>query len=89
MQRIQNKSLFKQYAVHKEKLSKKQPNGNEMILFHGTSEDSVKSIYKFGFNRSLCGKNGYWIIVNNIKVLNKHFVLLLKALPMDKEFTLP
>lgn len=58
MQRIQNKSLFKQYAVHKEKLSKKHANGNEMVLFHGTSDESVKSIYKFGFNRSLCGKNG-------------------------------
>ena len=29
-----------------------------MVLFHGTSDESVKSIYKFGFNRSLCGKNG-------------------------------
>ena len=40
------------------KLSKKHPNGNEMILFHGTIEESVESIYKFGFNRSFCGKNG-------------------------------
>ena len=29
-----------------------------MCLFHGTSEESIKQIARFGFNRSLCGKNG-------------------------------
>ena len=29
-----------------------------MRLFHGSSEDSLKKICRFGFNRSYCGKNG-------------------------------
>ena len=58
LQRIQNKPLFKQYSVYKEKLAKKYPNCNEFFLFHGTQEKNIESIAKFGFNRSLCGVNG-------------------------------
>lgn len=27
-------------------------------MFHGSTEDSLKKICRFGFNRSFCGKNG-------------------------------
>jgi poly [ADP-ribose] polymerase 10/14/15 len=30
----------------------------EYNLFHGTNQDSIKSIIRGGFNRSYCGKNG-------------------------------
>lgn len=29
-----------------------------MTLFHGSTQDSLQKICRFGFNRSYCGKNG-------------------------------
>lgn len=44
--------------IHKEKFSKENRQCNEKTLFHGSAEDSLKKICRFGFNRSFCGKNG-------------------------------
>jgi poly [ADP-ribose] polymerase 10/14/15 len=58
IQRVQNFRLYQQYMTHKAYFDEKNLNNtNERILFHGTTEDSVESICKFGFNRSYCGKN--------------------------------
>jgi len=58
IERIQNERLYKQYVIHKEYLKRRLGNENEKTAFHGTSSESTKSICKFGFNRSYCGKNG-------------------------------
>lgn len=50
--------MYKQYQVHKERFLKENKNVNEMSLFHGSSEESLLKICRFGFNRSFCGKNG-------------------------------
>ena len=35
------------------------PNaGNEQLLWHGTSVETVPHVNNDGFNRSYCGKNG-------------------------------
>lgn len=56
--RIQNRHLYVQYKSFKLELEKLYQNAQiEHTLFHGTSEDSVESIWKTGFNRSYAGKN--------------------------------
>ena len=55
---MQNPYLYKQYSTHKEKFLKEKRSPNEMRLFHGSQEDSLMKICRFGFNRSYCGKNG-------------------------------
>ena len=57
IERVQNPALYRVYMVRKEQMEQKK-GSNEKILFHGTAEYSCKSINKFGFNRSYCGKNG-------------------------------
>ncbi|XP_048247705.1 protein mono-ADP-ribosyltransferase PARP14-like isoform X1 [Haliotis rufescens] len=57
--RIQNRSLYQQYAAKRKQLEKQNPQGtqNEAWLWHGTSTDAIGSINAHGFNRSYCGKN--------------------------------
>nr|XP_039265667.1 uncharacterized protein LOC120341249 [Styela clava] len=62
VQRIQNKTLFKQYKAKKDELFHKHSDRKDGIilkrtLFHGTSNDSIDKIIKSGFNRSYSGKN--------------------------------
>ncbi|KAH9499181.1 hypothetical protein Btru_004357 [Bulinus truncatus] len=58
--RIQNKTLYQQYAVKKRDLLNQNPKGhqNELQLFHGTAHTAVPQINMNGFNRSYCGVNG-------------------------------
>uniref|UniRef100_A0A2C9JK09 Poly [ADP-ribose] polymerase n=1 Tax=Biomphalaria glabrata TaxID=6526 RepID=A0A2C9JK09_BIOGL len=58
--RIQNKTLYQQYAVKKRDLEHHNPKGhtNELQLFHGTGAVAVPQINENGFNRSYCGVNG-------------------------------
>lgn len=59
IERVQNPSLFKAYAVRKQTMDLKNgPHENQQELFHGTKYESFKPINVQGFNRSLCGKNG-------------------------------
>ncbi|CAF0802138.1 unnamed protein product [Brachionus calyciflorus] len=58
VQRVQNQLLYKQFSIHREKFTKEKRNINEKDLFHGSTEDSLLKICRFGFNRSYCGKNG-------------------------------
>ena len=58
VQRIQSKSLFEAYSIHRKRLKNKNFNENELKLWHGTKNESVESISKQGFNRSFCGING-------------------------------
>ena len=53
IQRIQNPTLYWQYAV-----KKKSMKCSEKDLFHGTSKESLDQINAHGFNRSFAGKNG-------------------------------
>lgn len=56
--RIQNQALWVQYTAHKKRFEERDPQTvNERILFHGTTSESISSIWKMGFNRSYCGKN--------------------------------
>ncbi|KAH9499194.1 hypothetical protein Btru_004403 [Bulinus truncatus] len=58
--RIQNKTLYQQYAVKKRDLLNQNPKGhqNELQLFHGTAHTAVPKINVHGFNRSYCWING-------------------------------
>ena len=38
--------------------SQRGRNCNEKFLFHGTSEENIDSICKYGLKSGLCGKNG-------------------------------
>jgi hypothetical protein len=44
--------------IFKNKLKNKLANENELILWHGTRSNVVKSISRHGFNRSYAGING-------------------------------
>ena len=59
IERIQNERLYIQYKAHKKSFEdRRDPNAvNEKDLFHGTTGDTVESIWKQGFNRGYCGKN--------------------------------
>ncbi|XP_013401660.1 poly [ADP-ribose] polymerase 14 isoform X2 [Lingula anatina] len=59
VQRIQNPSMFQKYSVQKAHMEATAKAGTivERVLWHGTSEDTLPSINKYGFNRSYCGKN--------------------------------
>ena len=58
IERVQNKRIYIQYQAHKIHFKERDPNNvNEKTLFHGTTGDTVESIWKQGFNRSFCGKN--------------------------------
>ena len=60
IERIQNRSLYQRYMVHKEEMDRVNPPTiqNERIMWHGTSADTIEAINAQGFNRSYCGKNG-------------------------------
>jgi len=68
IERVQNHSLYQQYAVNKLHMEASAGAGatTERILWHGTSEATVPQINVHGFNRSYCGKNGQnsnpWLI---------------------------
>nr|KAG5693839.1 hypothetical protein BaRGS_004447 [Batillaria attramentaria] len=56
--RIQNPTLYRQYAAKKAHLERQnQGIENEKTLWHGTAIDAVDNINMYGFNRSYCGKN--------------------------------
>ncbi|XP_003388008.1 PREDICTED: poly [ADP-ribose] polymerase 14-like [Amphimedon queenslandica] len=59
IQRLQNPTLYKQYAVRKKEMEKHNPNGhqNERLLWHGTSPDTLDKINTRGFDRNFAGKN--------------------------------
>ncbi|XP_072329277.1 poly(ADP-ribose) polymerase family member 14-related sequence 1 [Scyliorhinus torazame] len=59
IERLQNPFLWKNYMIRKQLLEEKNPAGttNEMILFHGTAQDTLDSISHLGFNRSYAGRN--------------------------------
>ncbi|XP_041369659.1 protein mono-ADP-ribosyltransferase PARP15-like [Gigantopelta aegis] len=60
IERIQNRALYLQYNVKRWQLSHRHTEHEsiERRLWHGTTEDAVRSINYHGFNRSYCGKNG-------------------------------
>lgn len=56
--RVQNRTLYQQYAAKKAHLEKQnQGIQNERTLWHGTAADAIENINNYGFNRSYCGKN--------------------------------
>ena len=57
IERIQNPSLFKQYAAKKQSMEE-QNGSKERFLYHGTAADVVPNINQNGLNRSYSGKNG-------------------------------
>ncbi|XP_060585886.1 protein mono-ADP-ribosyltransferase PARP14-like isoform X2 [Ruditapes philippinarum] len=59
IERIQNKTLWSQYAAKKKQLEDQNPPNttNERLLWHGTAVEAVDKINAHGFNRSYCGKN--------------------------------
>ena len=60
IQRVQNPTLYREYAAKKERLDVVNPKGtqNERWLFHGTKESAIPLINKTNFNRSFRGQNG-------------------------------
>ena len=63
IERIQNPTLYEQYATKRKHLDAHNPKGiqNERWLFHGTKESSVHQINKTNFNRNYRGQNGMCI----------------------------
>lgn len=57
--KLQNQLLYHQYQLKRMSVQQDATDQEfERILYHGTSEDTVKEICLHGFNRSFCGKNG-------------------------------
>lgn len=65
IQRLQNPLLYRQYAVQKAEMDKRNPEGhqNERWLWHGTDHDTLEKIYAQNFNRSFAGTHGTYIHV--------------------------
>ncbi|KAK7124728.1 hypothetical protein R3I94_018947 [Phoxinus phoxinus] len=58
VEKLMNKLLNDQYRLKKASIERSSSEQQvERILYHGTSETSVKEICIHGFNRSFCGKN--------------------------------
>lgn len=58
VEKLMNKLLYNQYKLKKASVLQRATYPQiERILYHGTSESSVKEICVHGFNRSFCGKN--------------------------------
>ncbi|XP_053407536.1 protein mono-ADP-ribosyltransferase PARP15-like [Mercenaria mercenaria] len=59
IERIQNKTLYTQYAAKRKMMNANNPNkkGNKKILWHGTADYAVQSINSHGLNRSYCSRN--------------------------------
>ncbi|XP_071089495.1 protein mono-ADP-ribosyltransferase PARP14-like [Haliotis cracherodii] len=58
IERVQNKSLYKQYMAKKEEFRGRHSTiKQERQLWHGTATAAIPSINSYGFNRSYCGKN--------------------------------
>ncbi|NXH18615.1 PAR14 polymerase, partial [Bucco capensis] len=71
IERIQNPYFWKAYQIKKREMDNKNGNrNNEMLLFHGTSQESLTLINNQGFNRSYAGMhaahygNGTYFAVN-------------------------
>ena len=59
IQRIQNPTLYKEYASKKQKMDeKKAPGSNEMCLFHGAKGSDCNDINRFGL---FCHKESEYI----------------------------
>lgn len=61
IERIQNPSLYQQYAAKKAHIEKHVDQNNqtlEMELWHGAAPKAIVSINYYGFNRSYCGNTG-------------------------------
>lgn len=58
VEKLMNRLLYSQYRLKKADMEQKVRGDVERMLYHGTSESSVKEICIHGFNRSFCGKNG-------------------------------
>lgn len=60
IERVQNPTLYAQYAARKKLMDQTNPPGtvNERRLYHGCGGDVVQNIIHGGFNRSYAGKNG-------------------------------
>ncbi|XP_071793811.1 protein mono-ADP-ribosyltransferase PARP14-like isoform X2 [Asterias amurensis] len=59
IERIQSQDLMMQYQARRAALENRlnRTTSIEMILYHGTDEQTSKKISTQGFNRSFCGKN--------------------------------
>ena len=70
VERIQNPTLYAQYAARKKLMDQTNPPGtpNERRLFHGCGGDVTESIIHGGFNRIYAGKHGtnYILGLHNI-----------------------
>ena len=60
IERIQNKTLYKQYQAVKTQMESVAAKGVvvERFLWHGTAPEAVNSINTKGFDRGYHGKNG-------------------------------
>uniref|UniRef100_A0A3B3UZM4 Poly [ADP-ribose] polymerase n=1 Tax=Poecilia latipinna TaxID=48699 RepID=A0A3B3UZM4_9TELE len=58
VEKLMNRLLYNQYKLKKASVLQHSTQPIvERVLYHGTSEGSVKEICVHGFNRSFCGKN--------------------------------
>ncbi|XP_040295798.1 LOW QUALITY PROTEIN: protein mono-ADP-ribosyltransferase PARP15 [Bufo bufo] len=58
IERIQNLHLYQNYQIKKQSIDTKNGSAqNERQLFHGTDENTVKSVNSNGFNRGYSGSN--------------------------------
>ncbi|XP_065925390.1 protein mono-ADP-ribosyltransferase PARP14 isoform X4 [Magallana gigas] len=58
IRRVQNPSLYQQYAAKRKEISIRNKRDPEKWLWHGTYPETVDKIINNGFNRSYCGKHG-------------------------------
>ncbi|XP_071793818.1 uncharacterized protein [Asterias amurensis] len=59
IERIQNQDLMMQYQARRAALENRlnRTNNIEMVLYHGTDEQTSKKVRAQGFNRRFCGRN--------------------------------
>lgn len=58
--RLEHRTLWVQYQTMKEQMEHDNVAGvqNERTLWHGTDQDTVDKVIKYGFCKNFCGKNG-------------------------------
>ena len=66
VERVENKTLFKQFSAQKNEVQERIKSGTTQgpatkELFHGTSSDVCLKICENGFNRSYAGRHGRFI----------------------------
>uniref|UniRef100_A0A673XKG9 Poly [ADP-ribose] polymerase n=1 Tax=Salmo trutta TaxID=8032 RepID=A0A673XKG9_SALTR len=75
IEQVQNETLWKNYQIQKKQMEEKNNhyNNERLLLFHGTSSNSISQINNHGFNRSYEETHGVEIAIGSYFAVNPLF----------------